>query len=128
VPGLEKRSDVQDRRLATLTDATRHIGARLNSATKLRPHAWLWSIEESAQLAELQRILSAKPQQFRLQFLGDVGGRGPYILEESEIWAADVISAVRLASKVYWPSRTIGLRILDDKRREVFGRQRVDLR
>jgi hypothetical protein len=127
VPGLEKRFDLQDRRLAALTHARRRIGARLNHATKPRS-SWLLSVEESAQLAELQRILTAKPQQFRLQFFGDAGGPGPNILGESEIWAADVSAAVRLASEVHWPPRTIGLRMLDDKGREVFGRQRADSR
>jgi len=128
VPGLEKRFDLQDRRLAALTHATRRIGARLNHATKLRSPAWLPSVEESEQLTELQRILAAKPQQFRLQFCGGAGGPGPQILDESEIWAADVSAAVRVASEVHWPPRTIGLRILDDEGREVFGRQRVDRR
>ena len=127
VPGLEKRFDLQDRRLAALTHARRRIGARLNHATKLRSPAWLPSVEESEQLTELQRILAAEPQQFRLQFFG-AGGPGPHILDESEIWAADVSAAVRLASEVHWPPRTIGLRILDDKGREVFGLQRVDSR
>ncbi len=85
VPGLEKRSDLQDRRLAALTHATRRIGARLNHATKLRSPAWLPSVEESEQLAELQRILAAKPQQFRLQFFDSAGGPGPHILDENEI-------------------------------------------
>ncbi len=128
VPGLEKRSDLQDRRLAALAHATRRIGARLNHATKLRSPAWLPSVEESEQQAELQRILAAKPQQFRLQFFDGVGGPGPNILGESEIWGANVSAAVRLASEVHWPPRTIGLRILDDKGREVFGRQRADRR
>jgi hypothetical protein len=128
VPGLEKRSDLQDRRLAALTQATRRIGARLNHTTKLRSPAWLPSVEESEQLAELQRILAAKPQQFRLQFFGGAGGSGPRILDENEIWAADASVAVRLASEVHWPLRTIGLRILDDKGREVFGRRRTDRR
>ena len=98
-----------------------------DSTMQTKPRSsWLLSVEESAQLAELQRILTAKPQQFRLQFFGGAGGPGP--LGESEIWAADVSAAVRLASEVAWPPRTIGLRILDDKGREVFGRQRVDRR
>jgi len=128
VPGLEKRFDLQDRRLAALTHATRRIGARLNHATKLRSPAWLPSVEESEQLTELQRILAAKPQQFRLQFCGGASGPGRHILDESEIWAADVSAAVRVASEVHWPPRTVGLRILDDEGREVFGRQRVDRR
>jgi len=128
VPGLEKRFDLQDRRLAALTHATRRIGARLNHATKLRSPAWLPSVEESEQLTELQRILAAKPQQFRLQFCGGAGGPGPNILGESEIWGANVSAAVRLASEVHWPPRTIGLRILDSKGREVFGRRKADRR
>jgi hypothetical protein len=128
VPGLEKQSDRRGRRLTALTQATRRIGARLNRATRLRSPGWLPSVEDSEQLAELQRILAAKPQQFRLQFFGGAGGPGPHILDENEIWAADVSAAVRVASEVYWPPRTIGLRILDEKGREVFGRQRVDRR
>ncbi len=64
--------------------AARRVGARLNHATKLRSPAWPPSVEESEQLAELRRILAAKPQQSRLQFFGGVDGPRPHILGESE--------------------------------------------
>jgi hypothetical protein len=37
-------------------------------------------------------------------------------------------SAIIAAANLEWPSRTIGLRILDREGREVFGRQKADRR
>ena len=60
-------------------DAARRVGARLNQATRFRAPAWLPSVEESEQLAELRRILVAKPQQFS----AGSGGPKQHILGES---------------------------------------------
>ena len=61
VPVLEKQVHSQDRGLAALIHAARRVSARLNHATKFRAPAWLPSVEESEQLAELRSILVAKP-------------------------------------------------------------------
>ena len=70
MPGIEQRFHSRDRRLASLTYAARRIGGLLNHATKfVAPRPWVPSVEESEQLAELQRILAAKPQQFDDDFI-----------------------------------------------------------
>jgi len=84
VPVLEKQVHSKDLGLAELMHAARRVGARLILATKFWAPVWLPSVEESEQLAELQGILAAKPQQFRPQFFGGAGGPRPHILGESE--------------------------------------------
>jgi hypothetical protein len=76
VPVLEKQVHSQDRGLAA--HVARRVSTRLNHATKFRAPAWLPSVEESEQLAELRRILVGRPQQFS----GD--GPKPHILGESD--------------------------------------------
>jgi hypothetical protein len=70
----------------------------------------------------------AATRPFRIQFSGAAPDRGPIILTEVEIQAADVSAAIVAAANIAWPPRTIGLRILDGEGREVFGRQRADRR
>ena len=70
MPGIEQRFHSRDRRLASLTRAARWIDAQLNHAIKFMvPAPWVPSVEEGEQLAELQRILAAKPQQFDDDFI-----------------------------------------------------------
>ena len=78
------------------------------------------------QIAELNRILDAKPPPFRVQHVGSASGGVRSILKEVDIEASDVAAAIIAASKLEWPPKTIGLRILDREGREVFGRQRAD--
>jgi hypothetical protein len=79
-------------------------------------------------LDELDRILGAKPQRFRLQFFSVAGDRVPSIVLETEIEAADASAATRSAAEADWPPGAIGLRILDREGREIFERLRADLR
>jgi hypothetical protein len=70
MPGIEQRFHSRDRRLASLARAARRIGAQFSHAIKfMAPPPWVPSVEESEQLAELQRILAAKPQQFDADFI-----------------------------------------------------------
>ena len=69
-------------------------------------------------LDELERILAARPQRFQLQFFAVADDRGPGIIAEAEIQAADAD----------WPPRAIGLRILDREGREIFERLKADRR
>ena len=66
---------------------------------KPRPHS------EAAPLDELQRILAAKPQPFRIQFVGAAPGRGLTILSEVEIQASDVSAAIVAAAKSRLPAQ-----------------------
>jgi hypothetical protein len=77
---------------------------------------------------EARHVLDAAMRPFRIQFVGAALDRGPTTLTEVEIQAADVSSAIVAAANIAWPSRTIGLRILDAEGREVFGRQKADRR
>lgn len=79
-------------------------------------------------LDELERILAARPQRFRLQFFAVADDRGPSIVAETEIQAADASAAIRAAVDADWPPRAIGLRILDPEGREIFERLRADRR
>jgi hypothetical protein len=77
---------------------------------------------------ELKRVLDPKLHSFRIQFAGSSPDRGPSILTEVEIEVMDVSAAIIVAANIAWPPRTIGLRILDSEGREVFSREKVDLR
>jgi hypothetical protein len=79
-------------------------------------------------LEELERVLSARPQRFRLQFFGVGADHGPTVLTETEIQAADASVAVREAATTSWPPRAVGLRLLDLEGREIFERLKADLR
>jgi hypothetical protein len=77
---------------------------------------------------ELERTLAARPQSFRLQFFGAGADHGPAVLTETEIQADDASDAIRAAVAAKWPSRAIGLRLLDLDGREIFERLKADLR
>jgi len=89
---------------------------------KLRPRS------EAAPLDELQRVLAAKPQPFRIQFVGAAPGRGLTILSEVEIQASDVSAAIVAAANLAFPPKTMALRILDREGQAVFERYKSDRR
>jgi hypothetical protein len=78
--------------------------------------------------AELTRVTAPTTHTFRIQFVGEGPDSGPTTLREVEILVPDVSAAIVAAANITWPPRTIGLRILDDKRREVFKRQKAHRR
>ena len=77
-------------------------------------------------LDELDRILAGRPLRFRLQFFAVADERGPPVVAEFEIEAADASTAIRTAAEADWPPRAIGLRILDQEGREIFERLKAD--
>jgi hypothetical protein len=79
-------------------------------------------------LDELERILNARPQEFRLQFFAAAGDHGPTIVAETVIPAPDASSAIRAAADEPWPAQAIGLRILDPEGREIFEQLKADRR
>lgn len=81
-------------------------------------------------LDELERILAARPQRFTLQFFAAAAAneRGPSVIAEIEIEAADASAAIRAAVEEDWPPRALGLRILDNEGREIFERLKADRR
>ena len=79
-------------------------------------------------LEELERVLAARPQRFRLQFFGVEADHGPTVLTETEFQAADTSVAIREAVTTSWPPRAVGLRLFDLDGREIFERLKADLR
>jgi hypothetical protein len=79
-------------------------------------------------LDELERVLAARTQRFRLQFFGVGADLGPTILAETEIQSADASVAIREAAAISWPPRAVGFRLLDLEGREIFERLKADLR
>ena len=77
---------------------------------------------------ELERILAARPQCFRLQFFGVGAAYGPAVLTETEIQATDASGAIREAVATNWPPTAVGLRLFDREGREIFERLKADLR
>ena len=75
-------------------------------------------------LEALNRVVSAKPQQFRVQCVGSENGSEPSILKEVGIEAADMAGAIVAAAALPLPPMTKGLRILDREGRVVFARQK----
>ncbi|HEY4809179.1 MAG TPA: hypothetical protein VIH81_15750 [Roseiarcus sp.] len=67
---------------------------------KPRPHS------EAAPLDELKRILTAKPQPFRIQFVGAAPGLGLTILREVEIQALGVSAAIVAAANLAFPPKS----------------------
>lgn len=86
------------------------------------------SLPELTPEAELTRVIAPTTHPFRIQFVGAAPDRGPTPLREVEIRVPDVSAAIVAAANISWPPRTIGVRILDDKGREVFKRQKAHRR
>jgi hypothetical protein len=91
------------------------------------PALGLGAKSELSLLDQLNRSQSARPQQFRVQFLGATCGRVGSVLKEVGIEAADVPGAIVAAASLALPPTTKGLHILDREGRQVFARQKADL-
>jgi hypothetical protein len=84
------------------------------------------SLPQIEPVEELERILSAPLQPFRIQFIGAGQSGTTVLLKEVEIEASGVSAAIVAAANEAWPIKTTRLRILDREGREVFDRQRAD--
>jgi hypothetical protein len=118
---MEKRTGIET---AAGMAANSALAPDRGPAPARKPHA----DSKIGAVDEPKPALAAKRQRFRLQFLGAAADRGPAILDEVEIQAADVSEAIVAAANTTWPPHTIGLRILDREGREVFERQKADRR
>jgi hypothetical protein len=72
--------------------------------------------------------LAVKPRRFMIQFASAAPDRGPTSLKEVAIDASDVSAAIIAAANLAWPPNTVGLRILGQEGREVFGLQKGERR
>jgi hypothetical protein len=76
-------------------------------------------IRELDPVDELSRLVSDDTRRgYRIQFLG-AGTGGPAILEEVEVQASDVSTAMREAARTPWPPRAVGFRLVDPDGRDV---------
>ena len=94
--------------LATLVAGPKEVMAR-------------FSHEEREEIADILRVLSAKPQRFKVQFLD-----GASVQDERSLWAADAPAAVRMAVGVPRPADAAGIRVVDPEGGTVFERQNAD--
>jgi hypothetical protein len=74
---------------------------------------------------ELKRIVSAKSQLFRIQFLC-AAPTGLSLRNEVEIQATDVSVAIVSAARLTFPPKTVAVRILDHESQIVFERHKAD--
>jgi hypothetical protein len=94
-------------------------------AVGVRPAVRFFEVDP---LEELERVLAARPQRYRLQFFGLGADLGPIVLTEAEIQAADASGAIHQAVATSWPPRAVGMRLVDLEGREIFERLKVDRR
>jgi hypothetical protein len=88
-----------------------------------------WTPRPSAELDpvdELERIVAAKSQLFRIRFLC-AAPTGLSLLNEVEIAATSVSDAIVSAARFTFPPKTVAVRILDHGGQIVFERQKADL-
>jgi hypothetical protein len=116
-----------DERRGAESSARAELGAGLASGGEHSPAPWPIRFFEADPLDELERVLAVRPQCFRLQFFGAGPDLGPLVLGETEIEASDASSAIRAAAQATWPTRAVGLRVLDLEGREIFERLKADL-
>jgi hypothetical protein len=104
----------------------RAMGANLTPDREGWPVRAPEPFSEVRQLDELERILNARPQQFRLQFFAVAGADGPAIVAEADIQATDASDAIRAAADAPLPPQAIGVRVLDREGREIFEQLKAD--
>jgi hypothetical protein len=108
---------------STGTELDAEVAAR-SQERGVRPAVGFFEVDP---LDELERVLAARPQRFRLQFFSGADF-GPTVLFETETQAADASEAIREAVAANWPPHAVGLRLLDLDGREIFERLKADLR
>jgi hypothetical protein len=121
--GLKTRSFSHEGRVTRIAAHVRkEVYRSPNFETKVGIMTAQYPIDEGEEIADLLRILTAKPKQFRLQFFGVADGVGSTVQNETNIWVPDVPTAVRMAVDASWPAGATGSRIVDDDGRTVFER------
>jgi hypothetical protein len=108
-----------------------HVRERVSRAPNFEMKVGLitaqYPLEEREEIAELLRILTAKPKQFRLQFFGAPDDAGSPVLNETNIWLPDAPTALPMAVDAPWPGGATGSRIVDNDGRTVIKRLKPDL-
>ena len=105
-------------RMAIDADFSANRGA--DTLRRSRPISELEAVEE------LTRVFQAKPQRFRIEFVGAAPGGGLSILKEVGIDAPDASAAMVAAANLEWPPKTLGLLIFDRETRNVSARHKAE--
>ena len=121
--------------LAIARKTGKHVG--LDTATRMAMEADFSGAEGATEarsepledidpIDQLMWIVSETPARppYRIQFVDGGAERGTSILKEVRLDASDPSGAVREASRLRWPPRAIGFRLVDQDGQEVFGRDR----
>jgi hypothetical protein len=108
-----------------------HVRERVSRAPNFEMKVGLitaqYPVEKREEIADLLRILAAKPKQFRFQFFGAPDGAGSPVLNETNIWLPDVPTALPMAVDAPWPAGATGSRIVDDDGHTIIERLKPDL-
>jgi hypothetical protein len=108
-----------------------HVRGRASRAPNFERKVGLitaqYPVEEREEIADLLRILAARPKQFRLQFFGPSDGAGSPVLNETNIWLPGVPTALPMAVDAPWPAGATGSRIVDDDGHTIIERLKPDL-
>jgi hypothetical protein len=120
MPGLRiKAFSPESRTKSIAPSAGKRVDLPAALAMKANNIMERYSLEEREQIADILLILSAKPQQFPLQFLKVVDAR-PTVKNETSIWATDERTAVRMASDASLDAEATGIRGVDHQGCTVF--------
>ncbi len=105
---------------ATRMAADADFSARWRGGARIEPS------QDIDPLDELIRIVSEIPARppYRIEIVGGEFGRGLSILMEVKLRASDPSEVVWEASRLRWPPRAIGFRLIDREGQEVLGRDR----
>jgi 2-C-methyl-D-erythritol 4-phosphate cytidylyltransferase len=123
MPDLKTRAFLHERRMKHVApSAAKRADLPAALATKANDTMKRYPLEEREQIAEILRVLSAKPQQFRLQFLGAANATGATVQNETSIWAPDETAAVRMANDAPLAAEVTGIRVVDHEGCTVFER------
>jgi hypothetical protein len=126
MPNLRNKQRSHGRTASSAPSARKPIDLPATLAAKAKNTMASYRIDEREQIAEILRVLSAKPQEFRLQFLGAADSAGTAVRIERSIWAPDAPTAVSMAFGAAVPADSAGIRVVDHEGCTVFERQGAD--
>lgn len=103
------------------------LGRRMSGAApKTDRNAVRLTAEERKEIAEIVRLLTERPRQFRLQFLSGDGAADEAVRDEVSVWALDASTAASMAAEPPLPEGATRLRVVDSDGQTVFERETID--
>jgi hypothetical protein len=109
-------------RVKPVRPRTRHAAPAARAHRRAKRLTPADDLQDADRLTGLQGVLSAGPRHFRLQFVIESDRAAPYVLRETNVWAADASAAATVAAAFPWPEGANRLRIVDAEGRVVLKR------